>query len=122
MDEECSEASGVARAAGAGVTTVGGLGGALAALAGGSGPGVTSDQRRDFKSRNGFGERNALLVGSGEYRFMLLSCLSSSGWAGGVVTSSTHCEEDARSSSSWKDEGASTEGCGDSGANAESRY
>jgi hypothetical protein len=44
VDEECSEASGVTRAAGVagvGVATVGGLDGALAALTGGPGSGAT---------------------------------------------------------------------------------
>jgi hypothetical protein len=41
VDEGCSEASGVTGAAGVGVATVGGLDGALAALAGGSGSGAT---------------------------------------------------------------------------------
>jgi len=48
--------------------------------------------------------------------------LSISGWAGGVVTSSTRWEEDARNVSLWEDGEASTEGCGDSGASAVSRY
>ena len=119
VDEECSEACGVAEI---GVATVTGLDGALAGLAGGSGSGATSNLRRDFKNCNGFGERNALLVGSERCGAVLLSDLSISGWAGGAVTSTTRCEDDARNSSLWKDEEASAESGGGASANAESQY